>query len=125
MKRIISILMLLGMFLVVVTAFGMETAAIAKDSTLDPDSMVNYLDPTNAPVAAVAEHRGLMGLTEWGLPGIGGSAAGGMGENPDSIVYHLDPTNAPSERIPTGQSRIVPENFDSIIHFLSPVGSMD
>jgi hypothetical protein len=125
MKRIISVLMLIGIFLIVVTAFGAETVAIAKDSTLDPDSMVNYLDPTNAPAAAVAEHRGLLGLTEWGLPGIGGSAAGGMGDNPDSMLYVLDPTNAPSERIATGQKKIVPENRESIIHFLSPVGSMD
>ena len=120
MKKIMLLLMVIGLVLVFGISFAEEGMATAKGTMNDPDSLINYLDPSNAPVVKVPAHRGLLGLTEEGLPGAGGSAAGGM-ENPDSFINYLDPSNAPGTRF-TGKAGVgvIRDNPDSIIHTLDP-----
>lgn len=121
MKKIGLIIAVICLILAVGSALGDEYTANSKGWASDPDSIINLLDPSNAP-APVIPHKGLMGLNEEGLPGTQGSAAGGRQEMPDSLVNYLDPSYEPAERIPkklmTGVLRIDP---DSGIHQISPV----
>jgi hypothetical protein len=121
MKKIMLFLTVIILVLAVGSAFGDEYATKTMGWASDPDSLINVLDPSNAP-APIIPHKGLMGLTEEGLPGARGSAAGGLRETPDSLVNYLDPSYEPAERIPkklmTGVFRIDP---DSGIHQISPI----
>ena len=94
MKKIGLIVTVICLVLVAGSAFSDEYTT-GKAWASDPDSMINLLDPSNAP-APIVPHTGLMGLTEEGLPGAGGSAAGGVSEIRDSLVNYLDPSFAPS-----------------------------
>jgi hypothetical protein len=117
MKRILVFAAALGLCLVFGLAFAGENITKTKDATLDPDSLINYLDPINAPARVVPEATGLFGLE------VTGSAAGSMRENPDSLINFLDPANAPSATVPRGPAaRVAPDNPDSVIHFISPAG---
>lgn len=108
MKKILGFVSVVGLSLV----FGLGFAE-AKDATLDPDSMINYLDPSNAPARVAPKATGEAT----------GSAVGGMRENPDSLINSLDPSNAPSAARPKGiVVAAAPANLDSIIHFISPAG---
>lgn len=123
MKKILwMIIAALGMVLVVGTALAAEkNVMVFKDPTADPDSMINTLDPSNAPVRVVPAHRGLLGLTEEGLPGVKGAAAGGMGEKTDSLINDLDPSNAPGARIMKGSAVTTRrDDPDSFIHIIAP-----
>jgi hypothetical protein len=121
MKKIGLIVVVICLILAVGTALGDEYTTNSKVWAGDPDSMINLLDPSNAPAPAIP-HKGLMGLTEEGLPGAKGSAAGGQRVTPDSLVNYLDPSYEPAERIPkklmSGVLRIDP---DSGIYQISPV----
>ena len=122
MKKIGLILAVIGLVLAAGSVFGDEYTTNSKGWASDPDSLINFLDPSNAP-APVVPHTGLMGLTEEGLPGAGGSAAGGRGEIQDSLVNYLDPSFAPAaERIPKKTTTEV-MRFDpaSGIHQISPI----
>ena len=121
MKRIMLLLTVIGLVLVFGLSFAEEGMATTKGPMDDPDSLINYLDPSNAPVVKVPAERGMFGVTEEGLPGAGGSAAGGLSENPDSFINYLDPTNAPGARVTEKVARgVVRDNPDSIIHTLDP-----
>jgi hypothetical protein len=118
MKKIGLILAVIGLVLVAGSALGDEYTN-TKGWASDPDSLINFLDPSNAP-APVVRHTGLMGLTEEGLPGAGGSAAGGRSEMRDSLVNYLDPSYEPAipKKLTTGVMRFDP---DSGIHQISPI----
>jgi hypothetical protein len=104
MKRIIVLVAVVG----VVVAFG-SAFAFAEES------MINYLDPSNAPVVKATEATGLMGLPE------GGSGAGGRGENPESFINYLDPSNAPASRVVKGPAAaITRDDPDGFIHTIDP-----
>ena len=107
--------------LAVGSAFGDEYATNTKGWASNPDSLINFLDPSNAP-APIVPHTGLMGLTEEGLTGAKGSAAGGRSVTTDSLVTYLDPSYEPPDRIPkkltSGVFRIDP---DSGIYQISPI----
>lgn len=121
MKKIGLIVAVIILVLAVGSAFGDEYATKTMGWASDPDSLINFLDPSNAP-APIIPHKGLMGLTEEGLPGARGVAAGGLRETTDSLVNYLDPSFEPATGIPkklmTGVLRIDP---DSGIHKISPV----
>jgi hypothetical protein len=122
MKKIgLIVAAVICLILAVGTALGDEYTTNSKGWAGDPDSMINFLDPSNAPVPVIP-HKGLMGLTEEGLPGAKGSAAGGQREMTDSLVNYLDPSITPAERVPkklmSGILRIDP---DSGIHRISPI----
>jgi hypothetical protein len=103
MKRVIVLLVVVG----VVVAFGSAFA-------LEKDSMINYLDPSNAPVVKATEATGLQGLPA------GGSGAGGMGENADSFINYLDPSNAPKARVKEPAAKIVRDDPDGFVHTIDP-----
>ena len=105
MKKIMLLLSVIGLVLVFGLSFAEEGMTKTRGPMGDPDSLINFLDPSNAPVATVPLHRGLLGLTEEGLPGAGGSAAGDMSENPDSLIHYLDPSNVPGTRV-TGKAGV-------------------
>ena len=120
MKKIWLILAVICLVLAAGAAFGDEYTT-TKGWASDPDSLINLLDPSNAPAPAVP-HTGLMGLTEEGLPGAGGSAAGGPSEIRDSLVNYLDPSFVPAvAKIPKKTTTEV-MRFDpgSVIHQISP-----
>jgi hypothetical protein len=121
MKKIGLILAVIGLVLAAGSVFGDEYTTNAKGWAGDPDSLINFLDPSNAP-APIVPHRGLMGLTEEGLPGAGGSAAGGRGVMRDSLVNYLDPSYEPAERIPKKtNTEVMRYDPDSLIHQISPI----
>ena len=117
MKKIGLIVAVIFLVLVAGAVFGAETEARGWAS--DPDSLINFLDPSNAPAPAVP-HRGLMGLTEEGLPGARGTAAGGPSEVRDSLVNYLDPSYTPAmpQKLTAGALRFDP---DSMVHQTSPI----
>ncbi|MGB9081151.1 MAG: hypothetical protein WCD00_07610 [Desulfuromonadaceae bacterium] len=119
MKKIGLIVAVICLILAVGSALGDEYTTNSKGWASDPDSMINILDPSNAP-ARVIPHKGLMGLTEEGLPGDKGSAAGGRSEVRDSLVNYLDPSYTPAiaKKIATGALRFDP---GSGVHEISPV----
>ena len=122
MKKIWMLVAVLCLVLAAGSAFGEEYGTMAKDPTSDPDSLINFLDPSNAPGAIMPAHKGLLGLTEEGLPGAGGWAAGGRGEMKDSLLFYLDPSYAPAEFVPKKTTtEVKPIDPDSIIHQISPV----
>jgi len=94
MKKIGLIFVIAFLLLVSASAFGNENMMKGNGWAANPDSMINQLDPSNAPTIIPA-HSGLMGLTEEGLPGAGGSAAGGPREARDSFVNYVDPSSVP------------------------------
>ena len=121
MKKIWLLLVMICLVLVAGTAFGDEFTTKTNDWASNPDSLINVLDPSNAPAPIVPAHRGLLGLTEEGLPGAGGSAAGGRSETRDSLVNYLDPSNAPAEKIPKrSTTEFMRDNPDSLIYQISP-----
>ena len=93
MKKIWLIFVVAFLLLVTASAFGNESMKGDRWAG-HPDCMINQLDPSNAPTITPA-HSGLMGLTEEGLPGAGGSAAGGPREVRDSLVNYIDPSSVP------------------------------
>ena len=98
MKKIGLIIAVICLILAVGSALGDEYTANSRGWAGDPDSMINLLDPSNAP-EPVIPHKGLMGLNEEGLPGARGSAAGGRQEMPDSLVNYLDPSYEPAVNV--------------------------
>lgn len=80
-------------------AFGDEYTMESKGGPNDPDSLINTLDPGNAPAQMIPAHKGLMGLNEEGLPGAYGSAAGGRREIQDTFLNYLNPSNELGETI--------------------------
>ncbi len=119
MKKIGLIVAVIFLILAAGAVFGAEYATETKGWASDPDSLINFLDPSNAP-APVVPHRGLMGLTEEGLPGARGAAAGGPSEVRDSLVNYLDPSYTPAipKKLTTGALRFDP---DSMVHQTSPI----
>jgi hypothetical protein len=119
MKKIGLIVAVIFLVLAAGVVFGDEYGMETKGWASDPDSLINFLDPSNAPAPKVP-HKGLMGLTEQGLPGAGGTAAGGPSEVRDSLVNYLDPSYTPGvpKKFATGALRIDP---DSGIHQISPI----
>ena len=121
MKKIGLIVTVIFLVLAAGVVFGDDYGTSTKGWASDPDSLINSLDPSNAP-ALMVPHTGLMGMTEEGLPGAKGSAAGGRSETTDSLVNYLDPSYEPPERIPkkltSGAFRNDPA---SGIHQISPI----
>jgi hypothetical protein len=122
MKKIMLLATVIGLVLVFGLSFAEESVAKTKGPMGDPDSLINYLDPSNA-VVTVPAHRGLYGLTEEGLAGAGGSAGGGRSGNPDSFINYLDPSNvnAPVAKV-TGKATwgVMRDDPDSFINTLDP-----
>jgi hypothetical protein len=119
MKKIGLILAVICLVLSAGLAFGNENAVKPSGGINDPDSLINLLDPSNAP-AAVIPHTGLMGLTEEGLPGAKGSAAGGPTEVRDSLVNYLDPSYEPARNMPKKTSEAMRFDPGSVVHQISP-----
>lgn len=94
MKKILLILTVIFLVLAAGVVFGSEYAMSSKSWAGDPDSLINSLDPEHAP-APIIPHTGLMGLTEEGLPGARGSAAGGMSRELDTFPNYIDPSRLP------------------------------
>jgi hypothetical protein len=122
MKKIGLILAILCLVVAVGTAFGDEYTD-TKAWGSNPDSLIYYLDPSNAPAPQVL-HTGLMGLNEEGLPGARGSAAGGAGEIRDSLVNYLDPEFVPAAvKFPKKSATVDFMRYepDSLTHQISPI----
>jgi len=121
MKKIWLYLAVICLVLVVGSAFGDTYTSTSRDRSADPDSMINALDPTNAPGTTMLVYKTRWGFTVADMIGEGGSAAGGMSERQDSVVNYLDPTNAPSEKIlkaTTGE--VMRDDPNSLVHQISP-----
>jgi hypothetical protein len=114
MKKTLMVLMTVMLAATLGTAYANESAAARGAAIGDRDSLINTLDPTNAPAAVVAGESRIEGS------GAGGTFAG-ISENADSLINYLDPSNAPKARIAastaTAGSR---ESADSLIYDLDP-----
>ena len=119
MKKLLLIISVLCLVLAAGAVFGEEYTINTTGWGSDPDSLINALDPENAPIPIVP-HKGLLGLTEEGLPGARGYAAGGPSETRDSLVNYLDPSFEPGmpKKLKTGVLLFDP---DSMVHQISPV----
>jgi len=119
MKKVGLFLAVICLVLAAGSVFGDEYTTKAKDPTSNPDSLINFLDPSNAPGVTVPAQEG---LTEEGLPGARGSAAGGRSEFKDSMLNYLDPSYEPVERMQIKTApEVKPIGPDSLIRQISPI----